>query len=655
MPETIGTAYIQIEPSVQGISGKIEKELGGAGQSGGKSFGAAFTSVLGGVSKAAIAATTAAAGAVTGLVSSAVSAYGNYEQLAGGVETLFGDSVAKTVVANAEKAFGTAGLSANQYMETVTSFSASLLQSLGGDAEAAASVADRAIIDMSDNANKMGTSMESIQNAYQGFAKQNYTMLDNLKLGYGGNQSEMQRLIKDAAGMTDEMAKLGVTVDASSMSFDNIVNAISVMQEHMGLAGATEEEAAETLEGSTKAMKASWENLVTALGNGNADVGSYVETLVGNIGIFADNIMPIVDTALEGITTLISEVGPVIAEKIPELISANLPKLLDASLEIVETLGNGIIEMLPSLMPTITELIISLGEMLISLAPQLLEVGLQVIIQLAQGIAEAIPELLPTIIEVITQIGLILIENAGLLLSAAVEIIIALAKGLWDSRYLILDGLVELVTAMVDGFKELKDNFKEVGTKVVETIRDSIQDGWEKVKSIAGNLITKLKESFLEKIEKFKEVGSDIVAGIKKGITEGWTKLKEHVSELAGKLLDGAKSALGIHSPSKLFRDEVGYQIPLGIVEGVRKGMNLLDATVKEMSLGTLNATVANYTPGQITNYSVAGSESTSQAGESSSQTNITVTLEGDAKRLFRMMQREAQIYETTTGKKAFA
>ena len=233
----------------------------------------------------------AAATAIGTITTMAVKNYAEYEQLVGGVETLFKDSAGK-VLRYAEDAYKNAGMSANEYMETVTSFSASLLQSLGGDTEKAAEYADRAIVDMADNANKMGTSMESIQNAYQGFAKQNYTMLDNLKLGYGGTKEEMARLIEDAAKLKDVQEELGITVDASSMSFGNIVNAINVMQTEMGIAGATQAEAASTIMGSIGMMKASWTNFVTGLADENADLSTLMDSVIDSFVTVVDNIVP---------------------------------------------------------------------------------------------------------------------------------------------------------------------------------------------------------------------------------------------------------------------------------------------------------------------------------------------------------------------------
>ena len=269
-----------------------------------------------------------------------VSAYADYEQLVGGVETLFGES-SKKMLEYANQAYKTAGLSANAYMETATSFSASLLSSLGGDTEKAADYANRAIIDMSDNANKMGTSMEMIQNAYQGFAKQNYTMLDNLKLGYGGTKTEMERLVRDASQLKDVQAELGVTVDANSSSFGNIVNAISVMQKQMGIAGTTTAEAEKTITGSLNMVKASWQNLLTAAsGGGNLD--SAIQNLVYSLEKYLDNLIPVIERALVGIGYAIERIAPMLVERVAKALIQAMPSLLAAVYQMIIGLAKGI-------------------------------------------------------------------------------------------------------------------------------------------------------------------------------------------------------------------------------------------------------------------------------------------------------------------------
>lgn len=361
----------------------FDRDIGAAEKNGSK-FGKTL-SKIGSVAKTgmkvATAAIGAASGAITKIAKGAVEAYSNYEQLTGGVETLFGtggrsleeyqkqigitnkstqkqiDKSVKDyknlvkaqddVMKNAKQAYRTAGLDMNTYMETVTGFSASLIQSLGGDTVQAASVADRAIIDMSDNANKMGTSIESIQNAYQGFAKQNYTMLDNLKLGYGGTQSEMKRLIKDAAKLKDVQGELGITVDRNSMSFANIVNAISVMQAHLGIAGTTSKEAASTIQGSIGMMTAAWENLKISFADPDGNITESLNTFIESAKTAAENLIPVIGQTLKGIGQAIKEITPVISAELPALFSELLPDIFEGAITLVTGIAQGIVDNLP--------------------------------------------------------------------------------------------------------------------------------------------------------------------------------------------------------------------------------------------------------------------------------------------------------------------
>lgn len=341
------------------------------------SFGSKLKSGLGTVVKltgVAIAAGATAAGAI---VRQATDAYANYEQLVGGIETLFGaqgmgleeyaESVGKTTdevadqynqlldaqnlaMANASKAYKTAGLSKNQYMETISGFAASLKQSVSSETEAA-EVADRAVTDMADNANKMGTSMESIQNAYMGFSKQNYMMLDNLKLGYGGTKTEMERLIKDASKMTKEQKDLNVAVKDGDMSFGNIVNAISVMQKHLGIAGTTAKEASTTIQGSANAARSAWQNVLVGIADDTQDFGALIDEFVNSASTYIGNLLPRIETALGGIGKLIENLAPIIAEKLPELVENLLPGFIDAGISIVE----GLISALPRILSALAK------------------------------------------------------------------------------------------------------------------------------------------------------------------------------------------------------------------------------------------------------------------------------------------------------------
>ena len=291
------------------------------------------------VTKIGAAAVSAGVAGVTALTKMGIEGYAQYEQLVGGVETLFKESQG-IVRAYAENAYMTAGMSANAYMETVTSFSASLIQSLDGDTARAAEVADMAITDMSDNANKMGTDISMIQNAYNGFAKGNFTMLDNLKLGYGGTREEMQRLLTDAQAIS------GVKYDISS--FADIAEAIHVMQESMGIAGTTAREAASTIEGSLAMMKASWQNLVVGMADENANMEVLINNFVESTAIAAQNLIPRIEQTLAGIGQLITAMAPIIAEALPVLVTTLLPTVIEAGISLITALANALVMALPA-------------------------------------------------------------------------------------------------------------------------------------------------------------------------------------------------------------------------------------------------------------------------------------------------------------------
>ena len=345
-------------------------------------FGGALKSGLAVAAKAAAAATAAAAGAVIALTKSAVENYGEYEQLVGGVETLFKDS-AGTVEEYAKNAYQTAGLSANEYMETVTSFSASLLQSMGNDTQAAAEKADRAITDMSDNANKMGTDMQSIQNAYQGFAKQNYTMLDNLKLGYGGTKEEMQRLIDDANALN---AAQGNYTNYTIESYADIVDAIHTVQTEMGITGTTALEASTTIEGSVSAMKAAYSNFVTGLGNDNADISELSSQLIQSVGTVAENVLPVVETVLKNIAQAVQEDGPAMIEKFVSYAIEKLPEVISLGLQMVISLVKGIAQNIPQIVTSVLNMMATIVQTIWDALPDIVEVGKNIVMGLWEGI-----------------------------------------------------------------------------------------------------------------------------------------------------------------------------------------------------------------------------------------------------------------------------
>nr|DAG72915.1 MAG TPA: tail tape measure protein [Caudoviricetes sp.] len=333
-------------------------------------------------SEAIINGVKAVASGIKALIGGAVEGYGEYEQLVGGVETLF-DTSAKKVQDYANNAYKTAGLSANQYMETVTSFSASLLQSMGNDTDAAAEKANLAITDMSDNANKMGTDMQSIQNAYQGFAKQNYTMLDNLKLGYGGTKEEMQRLIDDANALN---AAQGNYTNYTIESYADIVDAIHTVQTEMGITGTTAKEASTTVEGSINSMKSAWANFVVGLGNDNADIAALSQQLIESVGTVAQNVLPVIETVLTNIANTVKEQGPEMITKFVAYAIDKLPEVISLGLQMVLALVKGLAQNLPQLVQGTLNMIDTIAGVLYDALPDIIEVGKNIVKGLWEGI-----------------------------------------------------------------------------------------------------------------------------------------------------------------------------------------------------------------------------------------------------------------------------
>lgn len=493
--------------------------------------------------KIGTAAVGAAAAGIAALTTAAVNNYAEYEQLVGGVETLFKQS-ADVVQGYASNAYKTAGLSANEYMETVTSFSASLLQSLDGDTAAAAEKANTAITDMADNANKMGTSMESIQNAYQGFAKQNYTMLDNLKLGYGGTKEEMQRLLDKANELN---AQQGIITDYQIDSYADVVDAIHVVQKEMGITGTTADEAGRTISGAIGAMKSAWANLLTGLADGNANVGDLVGNLVtsivgdgteSNLGVLG-NILPAVKTALNGASTLVSEALPQIVEIIPTIINENLPVLAEAAIGIVQSLMDGISQNQGMLFETVFGVITYLATSFVTMLPRIVELGLNLIVSLANGIAESLPELVPTIVDVVLQIVMTLIENVGMLVDAAVNLISALAEGLIAALPILIAQAPTIIAKLVQELIAAAPQLLLSAAEIILQIVVGIANGLFELAKSAWDIVSTIAKGIGENISEFLNSAGDIIRTIVKGIGENLSELWKSAGDIIDAIVDG--------------------------------------------------------------------------------------------------------------------
>ena len=543
MPE-LAKAYVQIIPSAEGIKGNLTKIMDGEADSAGKSAGSKFGSAFGSVAKAGLAAAgaglAAASAAVVKVAKDAVEGYADYEQLTGGIETLFGES-AEAVQKNAARAFQTAGLSANEYMETVTSFSASLLQSLDGDTYEAMESADKAIRDMSDNANKMGTSMESIQNAYRGFAKANYTMLDNLSLGYGGTKEEMQRLLKDATALS------GIEYDLNS--YADIIDAIHVIQDNLGIAGTTAKEASETISGSVGSMKAAWQNLLVGMADPAADLSGLIGNVVDTAETAFGNILPVAEQALAGIASFVEQIAPVIAEKLPGLVETVLPAILNAASSIFTAL----VDALPTLMQVLIDqgpvIINTLLEKILEMLPEIVALGLTLIISLANGIAESLPELVPTIVDVVLEIVDVLTapENLGNLLDAAIAIILALASGLIDALPRLLEKVPEIIGNLVKALIDAAPKLLEAALQIILKLAEGLGSFFYKITEKGREIVDSIKAGFQEKLDGAREWGSDLIQNFVDGLKAKWEDLKSSVRGIA----QTVKDLLGFSEPKE--------------------------------------------------------------------------------------------------------
>lgn len=448
-----------------------------------------FKNGLATAAKVGAAAVSAAATGIAVLTKNALNNYAEYEQLVDGVDTLFKDSSAK-VQEYAANAYKTAGLSANEYMDTVTSFSASLLQSLGGDTEAAADMANVAITDMSDNANKMGTDMASIQNAYQGFAKQNYTMLDNLKLGYGGTKEEMQRLIDDANALN---AAQGKYTNYSIESYADIVSAIHDVQVEMGIYGTTTDEASTTIQGSVSSMKAAWSNLLTGIADDNADFKTLIEQFVDSLVTVGENIIPRINIIIQGLTQLITEASQTIIPMAVQILLENLPSIVAAGMDLIIALVSGILDNIDMLIDCVLEMVDVIVDKLIDNLPKLIDCGIRLIAALANGLIRAIPNLVSKIPQIISSIVKGIISGIPAIFDVGKNIVEGLWNGIKSMGSWVSGKVKDFFGGIVGGVKDFlgihspSKVFAGIGGFMAEGLGEGFDDQFKSVKKDIEN------------------------------------------------------------------------------------------------------------------------------------------------------------------------
>ena len=574
MAQSVGTAYLTLVPKLQtGWQSSVNSGLksGVDGTSAGTSAGSGFASGFGGVVKgiAGLAVVQQAASAVAGVFTSAFSGAADYEQLTGGVETLFKGS-ASTVEAYAQNAYQTSGLSANEYMENVTSFSASLISSLGGDTAAAAEYANTAMTDMSDNANKMGTDMESIQNAYQGFAKQNYTMLDNLKLGYGGTKEEMERLLEDASAIS------GIDYDISS--YADVVSAIHVVQENMGIAGTTAEEAANTMSGSLSMAQSAWDNLVTAMGTGEG-IDTAMQAMMDSAQAVLSNAIPLVQTILSSL-------------------ASNLPTIVQGVMSLVQQVMSQVSANASSIGPTITTMISGLLQTVIADLPSMLGMAVQIVSDLAVGLIQSLPTLIAQLPAMLDQLITGLQEQMPTIIGCVANMVGTLVVALPGIMMSLESALFGILSQVPGWIMNAVGNLPSVGSQIIQQLASGVT-------GMASSLVSN-----------FTEIGGNLIKGLWNGINSVKDWIWSKISGFCDGITDAVKGFFHIGSPSKLFA-EIGVFLGQGLGIGIEDGTADAVKSAQAMSKAVTDATDVSAA------YSVAKSATASSGSTISSADSL--------------------------------
>lgn len=552
--------------------------------------------IIGGIKALGSAMVGIAKGAVE-LAKQSIAGFAEYEQLIGGVETLFKES-SGTVEQYANNAYKTAGLSANEYMSTVTSFSASLLSSLNGDTAESAKIADMAITDMADNANKMGTDISSIQNAYQGFAKQQYTMLDNLKLGYGGTKGEMERLLKDATAIS------GVEYNIDNLS--DVYSAIHVIQGELGITGTTAKEASTTIAGSTASMKSAWQNLLTGMSDENADFGLLIGNFVDSVLTVGDNLLPRIQVAIQGmgelVSGLVATLVPEIINTIPPLIESTLPTLLTA----IQTAITSIIAVLPQITQSVSDLLPQILTAFVGMLPLILDAGVSIILSLVQGIVASIPTLIPAIVQAVMTIVENLIGNIDQIIDAGIQLLTGLMDGLILAIPVLLEAIPVIIEKLLTAIINNLPKIIQAGFNLLGKFQQGIYNAIPQLIQAIPQIVVSIVSALIQGIPQLISAGGQMLSGLFRGLLNPQA-IWNAVSGLFDGIVGGIKTLFGIHSPSKVFEDEIGKNLALGIGAGFEDTMS---GVTDQMA----NAVPKNFDIETTT--TVSGATGTSRLGE---------------------------------------
>lgn len=579
MPSQVATAYVQIIPSAQGIGGGIAQALGGdaAADSAGRSFGGKLVGAIKGV--------IAAAG-IGAALSKAITEGAALEQSIGGVETLFGDA-ANQVIAAADNAFATAGLSANAYMETVTGFSARLLQGLGGDTQAAAALADTAVTDMADNANKMGTSMETITQTYQSLARGNYEMLDNLKLGYGGTQAEMARLINDSGVLGDTMVATAENVN--SIGFDKMIEAIHVVQTEMGITGTTALEAETTITGSLNALQASFSNVLANLTLGR-DLGPSLNALATTLTTFlTGNLLPAlwnILSALPGaLVTFITTLGPQLAAGLSTIV----PQMMATGAQMLQSLSTGLVQGIPNFLAQALPMLLQFTENLRANFGNIVDAGIDLLLNLAQGIANGLPALIEYVPQIVTNIAGLINDNAPKLLSAGLKILVTLGQGIIQAIPALISNIPQIIQAIVSVFTAF--NWVSLGSNIITMLKNGITSMIGAVQSAGTSIFNTVKNAITNLPATLQGIGSNAIQSLAGGI-----RALVYDAQMAGMSVFSAIRTVLANLPSTLL--SLGQSAVSSMASGLRNMLSSVVSAAQSILSGIVGAIQA--LPGQL-------------------------------------------------------
>lgn len=523
--------------------------------------------------------------AFVGMVGDSVKAFADYEQLTGGVETLFKGS-AGTIEGYANTAYKTAGLSANQYMSTITTFSAAMVSGLKGDTAAAAEASNQAVTDMADNANKMGTDISMLQNSYQGFAKQNYTMLDNLKLGYGGTAEEMARLVNNSGVLGKGVQVTAETV--KNVPFNQITQAIHTVQTEMGITGTTAKEAATTISGSFNSVKSSWENVLTSFGTGsNEQIKQAVDGLIESATNLVGNVTKIIPSIIGGI----GQAATALIAQIPTLVANVLPVLVTS----IQSMITQLVTILPQLIPVVISILMSLVNLIITNLPMIIQAGIDILLGLIDGIAQALPQLIPQIVLAIETIITTLVQNLPAIILMGIQLLIAIVQGLAAALPQLIQYIPQIINTLITTLTNptMMKLIIQASIQLIIAIIGGLIAAIPSLIAAVPQIITALVNGIKNGIGSLASVGGDLVKGLWNGISGQVDWILGKVKSFGSSILNGIKSFFGIHSPSTLFRDEVGVNLGLGVGEGFSSTMSDVSKQMQDAIPTSFNTDVS--------------------------------------------------------------